>query len=403
MTAPGIAVVGMVGGEVFGRRARHALDTADLLVGSPRHLDHLKRRRADRLELTGPLPALLEHVAAARAAGQRVCVLASGDPGFFGIGRMVVDRFGDDAEVLPAPSSVSLAWAAIGMSWDDADVVSAHGRPLAEAVPLVARSPKVAVLTAPSQPPECLGSALLAAGCAHRRAVIVSRLGEADHAVVDTDLDGLATGRFDPMSVVLLIAEGTRRGTANDDGSPMNLSWGAGVDDFEHRDGMITKPEVRAVVLSKLDLGTARVLWDLGAGSGSVGIEAATIRPGLDVFAVERNAADAEHITRNSRAHGVDDAVHVVVGEAPAALDTLPEPDRVFVGGGGIEVVDTAWQRLPPGGLLVATFVVLDRAVGAAALLGDMVQLHVDRAVPIGGVGLRLEPTNPTFVCWGRR
>lgn len=402
MTAPGVAVVGMVGGEVFGKRARHALDTADLLVGSRRHLDHVERRSADMLELAGPLPAMLDKVAAARRAGQRVCLLASGDPGFFGIGRIVADRFGDDTEVLPAPSSVSLAWAAVGMSWDDADVVSAHGRPLTEAMPLVVRSPKVAVLTAPSQPPECLGRALVAAGCGHRRAVVVSRLGEADHAVVDTDLDGLAAGRFDPMSVVLLIADDTPCG-ATSDGAPMNLSWGAGIDAFEHRDGMITKPEVRAVVLSKLDLGPAKVLWDLGAGSGSVGIEAATIRPGLVVYAVERNTADAERITRNRRVHGVDEAVKVVLGEAPAALDTLPQPDRVFVGGGGLDVVEAAWRCLPPGGVLVATFVVLDRAVRAAELLGDMVQLHVDHAVPIGGVGLRLEPTNPTFICWGRR
>lgn len=400
MGSPGVTVVGMVGGEVFGSRAQRALATADVVVGSTRHLAHITPATSELIELAGPLPAVLDRIAAVREQGRSVCLLSSGDPGFFGIGRLVAERFGDDAALLPAPSSVSLAFAAAGLTWDDADVVSAHGRPLAAAVELVVRSPKVAVLTSPSQPPQCLGQALATAGCGPRRVVVASRLGETDESVTTTDLTGLAGGRFDPMSVVVLTSEGNSPVAAN---TGMNLSWGAPTDSFEHRDGMITKPEVRAIVLSKLGLATATTLWDIGAGSGSVGIEAATIRPGLVVHAIERNSVDAARIERNAAAFGVADHVTVVVGDAPAALDGLPDPDRVFVGGGGLDVIEAAWQRLRPGGLLVATFVVLDRAVRAMDLLGDMIQLHVDRAVAIGGVGMRLEPTNPTFVCWGRR
>lgn len=416
MTTPGIAVVGMVGGEVFGRAAERALADADVVVGSPRHLAHIadsapaltgstRASTQELVELTGPLTAVLDRIASDRSSGKSVCVVASGDPGFFGIGRLVVDRFGSDAAVHPAPSSVSLAFAAAGISWDDADVVSAHGRPLADAVGLVAPSAKVAVLTSPTQPPQCLGRALLEAGCAPRRVVVASRLGETDQAITSTDLAGLAGGTFDPMSVVLLTIDhhdppgATTRTGANG----MNLSWGAPTESFEHRDGMITKPEVRAVVLSKLDLAHATTMWDIGAGSGSVGIEAATVRPGLVVHAVERDPVDAARIGRNAAAFAVADRVHVYVGAAPGALAALPDPDRVFIGGGGLDVIEAAWSRLRPGGLLVATFVVLDRAVRAMELLGDMIQLHIDRAVPIGGVGMRLEPTNPTFVCWGRR
>jgi precorrin-6Y C5,15-methyltransferase (decarboxylating) len=403
---PGISVVGMVGGEVFGRSAAHALADAEVVVGSPRHLAHAASSTQEVVELTGPLPTVLDRIAADRSRGKSVCVLASGDPGFFGIGRLVVERFGDDAVVLPAPSSVSLAFAAAGLGWDDADVVSAHGRPLADAVDLVARSPKVAVLTSPAQPPQCLGQALRAVGCERRRVVVASRIGEADQSVTTTDLSGLAEGEFDPMSVVILATEpGTAPDTTNSapGGAGMNLSWGSPTASFEHRDGMITKPEVRAIVLGKLGLANATTLWDIGAGSGSVGIEAATICPGLVVHAVERSPVDATRIERNAAAFAVADRVHVVVGEAPSALAALPVPDRVFVGGGGLDVIEAAWARLRPGGVLVATFVVLDRAVRTMELLGDMVQLHVDRAVTIGGVGMRLEPTNPTFVCWGRR
>jgi precorrin-6Y C5,15-methyltransferase (decarboxylating) len=408
----------MVGGEVFGRSAQSALADADVIVGSPRHLAHVAGKALaatgsaaasppqELVELTGPLPTVLDRIAADRSSGKSVCVLASGDPGFFGIGRLVVERFGDDVVVLPAPSSVSLAFAAAGLGWDDADVVSAHGRPLTHAIDLVVRSPKVAVLTSPAQPPQCLGQALRAVGCEHRRVVVATRIGEADQSVTTTDLAGLADGQFDPMSVVLLTTEHTTPADATTTaaGRPgMNPSWGAPTASFEHRDGMITKPEVRAVVLGKLGLAHATTLWDLGAGSGSVGIEAATVCPGLVVHAVERDPVDATRIERNAAAFAVADRVHVVVGEALAALAALPDPDRVFVGGGGLDVIEAAWSRLRTGGILVATLVVLDRAVRAMELLGDMIQLHVDRAVAIGGIGMRLEPTNPTFVCWGRR
>lgn len=398
MAEPVVSVVGVIGGEVFGAAARTAVATADVLVGSPRHLAWFEgAAAAERIDLVGALPPLIERIAQHRAGGQRVCVLSSGDPGFFGITRLLAERFGADGlQVLPAPSSVSLAWAAAGMTWDDASVVSAHGRPLAAAVEAASRSPKVAVLTAPSNPPEALGKELLATGCGPRQVVVASRLGETDERVEHTDLDGLAAGHYDPMSVVLLIAD-----RAAADGP--QVSWGRSEDAFVHRAGMITKSEVRAVVLSKLDLPRTGVIWDVGAGSGSVGIEAATVAPGLRVYAIERVATDASNITANARSAGVGANVDVIVGAAPVALDGLPDPDRVFVGGGGLDVVEACWQRLRTGGVLVATFVVLDRAVAALQMLGSMVQLHVDRAVPIGEVGMRLEPTNPTFVCWGQR
>ena len=396
---PSVAVVGVVGGEVFGRSARDVVDTADVLVGSPRHLAWFARRddAQQRVELVGALAPLIDRIADHRAAGRRVCVLSSGDPGFFGITRLLAERFGTlGVRVLPAPSSVSLAWAAAGMTWDDAAVMSAHGRPLADAVAGAIRSPKAAVLTAPSNPPEALGKELLAGGCGPRHVVVASRIGEADEQIAHTDLDGLASGHFDPMSVVLLIAPDGRHDAPS-------LSWGQREEHFTHRAGMITKSEVRAVVLSKLDLPRTGVLWDVGAGSGSVGIEAATVAPGLRVYAVERSAADAKNIRANAVAAGVSGNLDIVVGTAPEALRELPHPDRVFVGGGGLDVVDACWQCLRPGGVLVATFVVLNRAVAAMELLGSMVQIHIDRAVPIGGVGMRLEPTNPTFVCWGQR
>lgn len=320
-------------------------------------------------------------------------MLASGDPGFFGIVRLLSRTFDPGRlRVHPAPSSVSLAFARLGLSWDGTTVISAHGRPLAAAVEVALREPSVAVLTSPDSPPQAVGAALLAAGCGPRRAAVVSRLGEAGESVHETDLPGLAAGEFDPLSVVVLTAP-----DPPPDG--MSLAWGLAEDRFAHRDGMITKAEVRAVALGKLALPAAGVLWDVGAGSGSVGIECARLRPGLRVVAIERDPASAQRVHDNAATHGV--SIDVVEGAAPEAYAGLPDPDRVFVGGGGLAALDAALTRLRPAGVVVATYALVDRAVAARERLGSMLQLNVSRAVPIPSAGVRLAAENPVFVCWG--
>jgi precorrin-6Y C5,15-methyltransferase (decarboxylating) len=393
---PPLAIVGFLGAECFGRAAQAALREADVLLGIGRLLAALPDDAGGkRVEVPGPLAETLELAAERRGLGERVCLLASGDPGFFGIVRVASARFGAEAlEIHPAPSSVAMAFARAGLHWDDAGVVSPHGRPLAAAVEVAVRQPKVAVLTAPDQPPEALGRALIESGCGTRRVTVCARLGHDDEAVTRTDLAGLAAGAFPALSVVILEVPAALDG----DLPEPTLAWGTPDEAFEHRAGMITKAEVRAVVLGKLALPATGVLWDVGAGSGSVAIECARLAPGLRVFAIERRADDVERLRRN--AHGT--GVVVVEGEAPAALAPLPEPDRVFVGGGGLDVLESVMGRLRPGGLVVATYAALDRAAAAAGRLGHVVQMAVSRGVPLGGSGaLRLAAENPVFVCWG--
>ena len=396
MTPP-IAVVGFLGDEYFGRAAGEALRSADVVMGIPRLLDALPADIAGkRLELPGPLAETLALAAERRAQGERVCLLASGDPGFFGIVRVAAARFGAGAlEVHPAPSSVAVAFARAGLHWDDAAVVSAHGRPLATAVDAVLRVAKAAVLTAPDQPPEALGRALLDAGCGPRRVTVCAELGHAGEAVSRTDLAGLAAGSFPGLAVVILEAPGPFDGPGP---AGPSLAWGLPDERFDHRDGMITKAEVRAVALGKLALPAAGVLWDVGAGSGSVAVECARLAPGLQIYAVERRADDAARLRDNARGTGIV----VVEGEAPAALATLPDPDRAFVGGGGLDVLESVTDRLRTGGVVVATYAALDRAAAAATRLGQVVHVAVSRGVPLGGSGaLRLAAENPVFVCWG--
>jgi precorrin-6Y C5,15-methyltransferase (decarboxylating) len=251
------------------------------------------------------------------------------------------------------------------------------------------------VLTSPENPPQAVAAALLAAGAPvgpEGSAVVASRLAEQDEALTFTDLAKIAEGAFDPMSVLVLTGRSTQ-------GAARSLAWGLPEADFDHASGMITKAEVRAVALGKLDLPAHGVLWDVGAGSGSVGIECARLRPGLEVFAVERDPVQAERIRVNAARHGV--RFPVIEGVAPDALTGLPDPDRVFVGGGGIAVLDAALGRLRPTGVVVATYAAMDRAATAASRLGNLVELVISRGVVAGGAGVRLRAENPVFVCWG--
>ncbi|HMG26332.1 MAG TPA: precorrin-6y C5,15-methyltransferase (decarboxylating) subunit CbiE, partial [Acidimicrobiia bacterium] len=198
-----IAVVGVSGGEPVGKEARTAIEAATVVAGSPRHLRTLAPLGARTVPIAGPLTDVLDELERARGA---VCVLASGDPGFFGIVRVLAERVGPDRlDVHPAPSSVSLAFARLGIPWDDAAVISVHGRPLAQAARHAARHPKVAVLTAPAAPPEALGRELLALGAPHRRAAVCARLGEPEERVDVVTLEELAAGAFDALSVVVLL------------------------------------------------------------------------------------------------------------------------------------------------------------------------------------------------------
>jgi len=372
-----------------GKEARVAIEAAPLVVGAPRHLRTLTPIGARTLPIDGPLADVLDALERERGG---VCVLASGDPGFFGIARVLAERFGPDRlDVHPAPSSVSLAFARLGLPWDDAAVISAHGRPLAEAARRAVRHAKAAVLVAPDAPPEALGRELCALGPPHRRAAVCTRLGEPDERVDVLTVEELAAGSFDPMSVVVLLdGDGVAEAPT--------LEWGRSEERFAARDGLVTKAEVRAVVLGKLALPPAGVVWDVGAGSGSVAIEIAALAPGVHVTAVERGGEDVRRIEANASAHGV--TVDVVHGEAPGALDALPEPDRAFVGGGGIAVLDAVLARLSPDGRVVATFAALDRAAAAYQRLGNLAEVSIARGRPLAE-GVRLQAENPVFVVWG--
>jgi precorrin-6Y C5,15-methyltransferase (decarboxylating) len=380
--------------------AADALARAEVLVGGARHLAAFAGGvTGTTIEIGADVEAVAREVhRRAIDEDRRVCVLASGDPGFFGILRALtrtIDR--RSLRVHPAPSSVSLAFARLGIPWDDAAVVSAHGRAIDDAVSAIRGWPKVAVLTSPDSPPEAIGSALVSAGTSFDLVAVCSSLGLVGESVLEMDLPALATGQFDPLSVVVLIGPGRLPPTGWGPGNRPVLAWGLPDDAFAHQ--KITHSEVRSVVLGKLALPATGVLWDVGAGSGSVAIECALARPTLTVLAIERSTDAAAQLTANVASFGA--GVHVVVGSAPDAFADLPAPDRVFVGGGGTAVLRAAMDRLTPGGRVVANFAAIDRAVEGAELLGNMVQVGVAVVERLPDGAIRLAARNPVFVAWG--
>ena len=396
-----IAVIGLDGSPLNPEAAK-LLEGAALVAGGKRHLAAFAVEPERSIAFEGDLADALSRV---EADNGPVVVLASGDPGFFGIVRVLAQRFGTESlRVIPAVSSVALAFARAGVSWDDAVTVSAHGREPRRAVNVCRAHPKVAVLTSPDFGPVELANGLAGLG---RAFVVAERLGETRERVYRGDAAEVCAREWEDPNVVLVLDERRGRGDkgwiSSGIGSPGR--WALPEDEFEHRSGMITKSPTRALVLSRLGPGPGDLIWDVGAGSGSVAIECA--RLGAAAVAVERDPESCARLHRNAERHGVD--VPTVEGEAPQALRDLPEPDAVFVGGTGgsfEEIVKLCAVRARRS--VVLALVGLERVVPAGEILEDCgleVESTFLQASPVRGVGSmhRVAPEGAVFVVCGSR
>ena len=442
---PGMTVT-VIGcdGSALTPAASAALAGASVVAGARRHLASVTVPPAAERIVIQHLDTALDAICAARGPA---AVLASGDPGFFGILRALRAR-GVTPVVIPAVSSVALAFARLGLDWTDALVLSAHGRAAGPVLAAALAHPKAAILTGP---PEAatgqLRSGLLAAG---RTVYAAERLGApgervrnlARHSAAEvTDphvlislaavlgpvpalpgpapaVPGPAPAVPEPAPAVpepaspAAAAAPPVAAAASPVAEPGPASWLAGHQgapagwalpeaDFEHRDSMITKAEVRALVLARLGPGPGRTIWDVGAGSGSVAVECA--RFGAWAIAVESDEGQCGRIRRNAAAHGV--LLQVVAGRAPDVLAGLPAPDAVFAGGGDDDVLAAAVKAGQPGRVVV-TLVSVDRIRGVCEMLAGSgyevngTQLQAARLAGLPGGSLRLAAANPVFVIW---
>lgn len=415
---------------------------AELLVGGRRHLDYFPALECERLPVGAEVAPLLERLREAHAQGRRVVVLASGDPLWYGIGTSLRRVFPPEAlEIIPAPSAAQLAFAALGEPWDGAALLSAHGRPLAQAVAAARQATKAAFLTDPQHTPAAIARALLADGrdpatpCA-----VCEHLGAPHQRVVRLPLADLAQQTFAPLNVLVLLSpqperpsdraleqlsdqvieqsgtettKSSRFSTASQFPMPnalfsmLNAQF-PGLPDaaFATEGGQITKREVRLLSLAELALGPGQVLWDIGAGSGALAIEAARTQPTAAVYAVERRGVFVAHI-RTNQARFPAPNLNVVEGQAPDACAPWPDPHAVFVGGSGgrlAAIIAQARARLRPGGRLVVNLVALEHLHELRGLLPDaaITQVQIGRGVPIQTM-LRFEALNPVFIAVWRK
>ncbi|HWS80662.1 MAG TPA: precorrin-6y C5,15-methyltransferase (decarboxylating) subunit CbiE [Rubrobacter sp.] len=396
-----ITVVGL-DGRPLGEEIERLLADAALVAGGGRHLEMFEVDRDRAVVLKGDLSEAFVRIEDTEGP---VVVLASGDPGFFGIVRLLGERFGRETlRVLPGLSSVALVFARAGLSWNDAVTVSAHGRDPHRAVNVCRTHPKVAVLTSPDFGPAELAEAL---GGLDRTFVVAEKLGEADERVFQGDAGTVAGKEWKEPNVVLVFDEvrmpGARGWISSSPQSPSR--WALSEEEFEHRSGMITKPATRAFVLSRLGPGPGDLIWDIGAGSGSVAIECA--RLGAAVIAIERDPESCALISRNAEHHGV--RLQIMEAPAPGVMLDLPEPDAVFIGGTGgafEEIVKLSAVRARRA--VVLALVTLERVVPAAQLLEDRgleVESTFLQASRMKGVGNlhRLAAESAVFVISGSR
>ena len=349
-----IVGIGDDGVDGMTAQARRLLEAAEVLLGPESCAVHLPPAIAGRLEVSSGLDDLVERIE--RHAGSRVVVIASGDPLFYGTARYVCAKLGKDRfEVVPHVSSMQLAFARVKEGWEEAFLANLSGQSIERVIDRVRTSDTVGLFTSEQWPPAAVARALLDEGIDSFQAYVCENLGSPDERVTQGSLTDIAKETFSPLNVMILV----RKSRAIDKpGQAGTRLFGNPDDSFlqsRPKRGLLTPAEVRSLALAELGLSTTSVVWDVGAGSGSVGLEAARIARDGQVHAIEMDPDDHRLILANAERFGVTN-LHAVIGRAPDAWAGLPDPDAVYVGGSGRDVamlVEEAWKRLKSGGRLV--------------------------------------------------
>jgi precorrin-6Y C5,15-methyltransferase (decarboxylating) len=382
----------------LGETALAVIEHGQVLAGGERHLEFFKDHRGERLVLKGDLKAWLDRVAEA-AAEREVVVLASGDPGYYGIAGRLVERLGSEQVLIyPNITVIQAAFARLKRPWDQVKVVSLHGRNRETLWAALTWHDTVAVYTDAVNTPARLGSELAARGQSGWRMCVLEDLGTPEERITECTPEQAAGREFSELNVVIFFRATTWE--------PPTL--GRPDEQYSHQAGLITKEEVRAVAVAKLRLRPNQTLWDLGAGCGAVGLEASALLWRGRVVAVERNPDRAALIQENQRKFGAAN-LEVVLGELPGVMDGLPAPDRIFVGGGGSAleaIVRRGVERLSSSGIMVVSAVQLSSLEIGRATMADsglsteVVQIQVNRGRRLGS-GEYLQALNPVWLITG--
>jgi len=382
-------------------QARRLVNRAELVFGGERLLQMFSHHPGEKVAIKNNLAEVAALIK--RNLGQkRMVVLASGDPNFYGIASYLTAKLGRNVvDIIPNVSAMQLAFARIRESWEDAVFVSVHSRPIEDIIETVRLNHKVGIFTDDEHTPAAIARVLLEHGVDGYRAYVCQNLGRKDEKVIETDLPNLVKMKFSPLNIVILLRKKSKT-------RPQQILGIPEASFYRRRDGLITKQEVRAVSLAKMRLADESVLWDIGAGSGAVSIEASFLARKGRIYAIEKNDKDVAIIKKNVQKFCAPN-VEVVQAFAPDGLGKLPDPTAVFIGGSGgrmEEILDFVSHRLKPGGRIVINVVVLENlsaavdALKARGFVPDVSLVNIARSTSVIEL-TRFEALNPVFVVTG--
>jgi precorrin-6Y C5,15-methyltransferase (decarboxylating) len=410
----GIAVVGigLDGENGLTPVAKETVQQATILVGSKRHLRYFSHHPAEKIYLTN-LQTGIEAIAQLELTAHSVVILASGDPLFFGLGRLLLANFdAKQIQFLPHFSSIQLAFSRLKVPWQDAQLISVHGRSTDGLIKLIKQGAnKIAVLTDSNNHPGAIARLYLALDLPINYSFhICENLGDVNEKVSHfwpqevIQLSNFDQEYFANLNVLVLLRE-TQPDELELDKLPLIGLADSSFLSFSDRPSLITKKEVRLAILGELALQPKQTVWDIGAGTGSVSIEIARLCPSSQVYAVEKTAMGSTLITQNSQRFKVDN-VNSINGKAPEVLLDLPNCDRIFIGGSGgniVDILNVSRQKLAKRGIIVMAFATIEYQYQAINWLSNnswqyrLLQLQISRSTPISHL-TRFTPLNPVTI-----
>ena len=363
--------------------SQRLIEGAELVVGGTRHLELAGPLiRGERLAWPSPIHDAFPHILARR--GKAVTVLASGDPFHFGIGKQLAALVpADELMAIPNASAFSLAAARMGWALQDVAAVTLHGRALEAIIRYLQPGARILALSWDGETPHKLATLLAGRGLGASRLIVLESMGGPRERVRESQAKDFNRSDVDALNTIAVEV------VAEPESPIAHLACGLDDSLFEH-DGQLTKREVRAMVLTSLAPRQGELLWDIGLGAGSIAIEWMLCHPSLRAIGIEERADRAERATRNAAVLGAPD-LEIVTGRAPDALQGLPAPDAVFVGGGLTDgVLEAAWRSLNSGGRLVANAVTLESETILLDIFqrlgGELMRLDISRADRVGAL-----------------
>jgi len=401
--------IGDDGGEGLTSSARQIIDSADLVLGSQASLGCVKSGK-QREPISSNIDDLVRKIEV--HADGRLVILATGDPLFYGVARYLCDQLGKDRfEVVPHVSTMQLAFARVKESWDEAYLSNLATTDLNLVVEKTRTAEKVGLFTTEEYPPSKVAAALLERGIDYFSVYICETLGSPDERITQCDLREVVQQQFSPLNVMILLRK---------PGSPDRPTELVGRRLFGNPDeaflqskpkrGLITPAEIRVLALAELQVKPSSTIWDVGAGSGAVAVEAAQLATAGRVYAIEMDPEDYQLISENAQRFGVTNLISIL-GAAPQAWGDLPQPDSIFVGGTGravSEICKLAVDKLRPGGTLVANITSINHVTATTDVLRESGLNPLVRMISISlstdqMESVRFEALNPTFLVTARR